>query len=201
MVNALFKRLLSSINEVGGFIRGHPFLVLFGVFLGISGRYVAGIFAPVLVASTFNLFLQVLIESEATVFCFFVLIALFTLSILGKRIDRLRQLTTDMDIEVPQKSGQLSETLLTRGGALDRQLVLEEAKRRFRNSAKWVGFLLALSVALSVVAWGFWGVLSQLEATLFLCWLSVELFVLGSVSFLVVIYKLARKTKLKSQLT
>lgn len=160
--------------EIGQWIKQNLRIVILSVILAIVSFFLVPLAFLFGLGAVFSkdTMLTALIEAEATILGFFGFIAIYTLTSLDERIDRLEQQIFDIQIRSMTERNQIVfENLPKRIGNIS------NTKKRTVHSVLYTGFLLFVSLLSSILALG----IPADELSFYLCSFSV-LLLFGSLS-------------------
>lgn len=126
--------------------------------------------------------LKPLVEAEATILGFFALVAVYALTSLDNRLDRLEQQFFDMKEQFGDLTKHQKEYVARRIGEIKRK------KRKMINHVLIVGVYLVSSLLLSILALG----LIQEQAIVF-CFFVMLLFLAGIFGIFLMLYRLSER--------
>lgn len=169
-------------SELVRTMKQHPLATIFSIVFAFTLIYFLGIiFLFGLVAVISKEMLKALIEAEATILGFFGIIAVYALTSLDSRIDRLEEQNFDIQMKSMKSRNQvIFEDLPNKIEGI------QKTKRRAVLSMLYAGILLVGSLLSSILGLGF----PNEEWAFNLCSLSVLLFFFGIGQTLLMIYDL-----------
>jgi len=182
------QKIKSKIKtEAIPWLKKHWLFVMISTIFAFSQPLILGIiFLYGLVATIETEMLKAIIQAEATILGFFGFIAIYALTSVDSRKDRLEQQIFDIQIRaMKQRNDVIFENLPKRIKNID------QTKRKTVHSVVYNGVLLIGSLLASILGLGFLGIPNH-EWAFYMCSLSAMLFFVGIGLILWMIYDLAQ---------
>lgn len=152
------NRAKKNLNEDLKVIKKHPIVFILAVVFGLGAPIFIALdsIADLILSSSVNA-MMAFIEANATFLGFFAVFAVYGLTALDSRIDRMDEQIGNMKLEDLKNENNKIQSSLVYGDLYLRKTKTEEAKKRFGDIAVFAGVFMVISLATSIVALGFAG--------------------------------------------